>query len=68
MLQRCLLLYGSLRIMNYTLPDVDSVLAATLITALATFHGTANTGATSARAEKLKQPNTSSSGMTEDWQ
>ena len=39
---------------EYTTPDVDPVLATALITGHATIHGSTNTGAFSARAEKVK--------------
>ena len=49
---------------EYQTPDVESVLAAALITAHATTHAPTQ----AAKAEKVKRPSIASSGTTEDWQ
>ena len=53
---------------EYETPDVDAVVAAALITTHATVHKSASPDAATARVEKVKRPNISSAGATEDWQ
>ena len=50
---------------EYETPDVESVVAAALITAHATSHQARNG---SAHVEKVKRPTVSSAGTTQDWQ
>ena len=52
---------------EYKTPDVDPVIAATLITAHATSHLTPGQPTQTARVEKIKRPSISSPGTTEDW-
>ena len=52
---------------EYQTADVESVIAAALLTAHATSHQT-RTDQTRARVEKVKRPMMSSAGTTQDWQ
>ena len=47
---------------------MEPVLAAALLTAHATTHGSSHSVAPTARAEKVKRPSISLAGTTEDWQ
>ena len=53
---------------EYETPDVEPVIAATLITAHATSHQTPSQPTQTARVEKVKRPSISSASTTEDWQ
>ena len=53
---------------GYETPDVEPVIAAALITTHATSHRTPSGSTQTARVEKVKRPNVSSAGTTEDWQ
>ena len=53
---------------KYETPDVEPVIAAALITTHATSHRTPSRSTQTARVEKVKRPNVSSVGTTEDWQ
>ena len=53
---------------EYETPDVEPVIAAALITTHATSHRTPCGSTHTARVEKVKTPNVSSAGTTEDWQ
>ena len=52
----------------YETPDTEPVVAAALITVHATTHSMAGVSAATPRAEKVKRPNVSSAGTSEDWQ
>ena len=52
----------------YETPDTEPVVAAALITAHATTHSTAGVSAATPRVEKVRRPNISSAGTSEDWQ
>lgn len=53
---------------EYSTPDVDPVIAAALITTHATSHQAPSRVTQAAMVEKVKRPNITSSGTTEDWQ
>ena len=53
---------------EYETPDVEPVIAAALITTYATSHRTPSGPTRTARVERVKRPNVSSAGTTEDWQ
>ena len=53
---------------EYETPDVEPVVAAALITTHATSHQASSQPPQVARVEKVKRPNVSSAGTTEDWQ
>ena len=52
---------------EYKTPDVDPVIAVTLIMAYATSHQMPGQPMQTARVEKVKRPSLSSAGTTEDW-
>ena len=52
---------------EYETPDVEPVIAAALITTHATSHRTPSRSTQTPRVERVKRPNVSSAGTTEDW-
>lgn len=52
---------------TYVTPDVEAIIAAALLTTHATIHNKRTTDAVAAKVEKVKRPEISSAGSSEDW-